>query len=81
MFGNVQFFVRLHLKVCNKCYYDPNSFFLEKYQYGVKNAELLADFKFIDARYSKLLKKIKSKNHAKKFRKKQKYSKFTVFWM
>jgi hypothetical protein len=28
-----------------------------------KNAEFLADFKFVDARYSKILKKIKSKNH------------------
>jgi hypothetical protein len=30
-----------------------------------KNAEFLADFKFVDARYSKILKKIKSKNHEK----------------
>jgi hypothetical protein len=42
MFGNVQFFVHLHLKVFNKCYYDPNNFFREKYQYGVKKRRIFS---------------------------------------
>jgi hypothetical protein len=37
-------------KVCKMCYYDPNNFFHEKYQFGCqKNAEFYADFKFLRA--------------------------------
>jgi hypothetical protein len=33
---------------------DPKQFFLEKYQYGYQNnAELYADFKFVDADLNK----------------------------
>jgi hypothetical protein len=47
MFENVQFF-RIVFKVCKKCYYDPKKCIHEKYQYGYKNAEFYADFKYVD---------------------------------
>jgi hypothetical protein len=54
MFENVQFFFAFAFKVCKKCYYDPKKIFLEKYHYGYqKNAELYADFKFVDAGFQK----------------------------
>jgi hypothetical protein len=41
-------------KVCKKCYYDPNNFFLTNIIMGIKkNAEFYADFKFVDAGFQK----------------------------
>ncbi len=49
MFENVQFFSHLHFKVCEQCNYDPQKIVREKYQYGIKNRRIYADFKFFDA--------------------------------
>ncbi len=47
-------FFAFAFKLCKMYYYDPNNFFLEKYQYGYqKNAEFYADFKFVDAGFQK----------------------------
>ena len=47
-------FFAFAFKVCKKCYYDPTTFFLEKYHYGYKkNAEFYTDFKFVDADLNK----------------------------
>jgi hypothetical protein len=52
--GKCTVFFAFAFKVCKKCYYDPNKFFLQKYHYGyLKNAEFFADFKFVDAGFQK----------------------------
>jgi hypothetical protein len=66
MFENVQFFlVHLHLKVCKKCYYDPNNFFRKKYQYDVRNAEFFLISSSLMPGIQKYSKKLKAKTTKK----------------
>jgi hypothetical protein len=47
-------FFAFAFKVCKKCYYGPENFFLETYHYGYqKNAGFYADIKFVDAGFQK----------------------------
>ncbi len=52
MFENVQFFSHLHIKIAKSAIMTQH-FLFEKYQYGYKNAEFYADFKFVDADLNK----------------------------
>jgi hypothetical protein len=70
-------FFAFAFKVFNKCYYDPNVFFLEKYQYGYKKTQ---NFMLISNSLMPALKKmplieVKSKKPRKNAQK-RKYSKF-----